>query len=253
LYKIPANTLFLGKNVVFMPECHSTNTLALQLCQQSLSMAEGTVVITDNQTAGRGQRGNTWLAEPGKNLTFSIILKPTILAVSDQFYLNIFTSLAIYDYLYEKGCSPIRIKWPNDIYINEKKVCGILIENQVLGNLLSSTVIGIGLNINQQQFEMDAATSLRLALDREFELQRELEILLALIEARYLQLRQKNRAKLMEDYLRVIYWLNEAHTFSSDGDYFEGTICGIDPSGKLRVKIDEAEKAFGMKEISYVR
>lgn len=243
----------MGKNVVFMPECHSTNSFAMELCQQSISTAEGTVVITAHQTAGRGQRGNTWQAEQGKNLTFSTILKPTNLAVNDHFYLNIFTSLAIYDYLRGKGCSRISIKWPNDVYINEKKVCGILIENQLFGNLFSNTVIGIGLNVNQMQFEVNSATSLGLALDREFELATELEILLGSLEVRYLQLRQNDLEGLMEDYVRVMYWLNEEHTFHSEDCFFEGTICGVDQTGRLRVKIREAEKVFGMKEISYVR
>jgi len=253
LYKILANTLFLGKNLVFMPECHSTNSFAIQLCQQSSPIAEGTVVITANQTSGRGQHGNTWLAEPGKNLTFSVILKPTFLSINDQFYLNIFTSLAIHDYLRDKGCPNLSIKWPNDVYVNEKKICGILIENQLLGNLLCNTVIGIGLNMNQQEFEIHRATSLSLTLDREFELQSELEILLSMVEARYLQLRQNKLTVLLEDYLRAMYWLDELHTFSSNGHDFEGTICGVDQSGRLRVKISSEEKVFGMKEISYVR
>lgn len=254
MYKIPANTLFLGKNLLFMPECHSTNTFALDLCQQSLPIADGTVVITDNQTSGRGQRGNNWEVEPGRNLTFSVILKPTFLAVNLQFYLNIFTSLAIHDYLREKGCLRMAIKWPNDVFINEKKVSGILIENQVHGNLLANTVVGIGLNINQAQFlELKNATSLGLILNREFDLQSELEILLTMLEARYLQLRQGHLSGLMADYLRAMYWINEAHTFGSNGQTFEGIICGVDESGRLKLRINHEEKVFGMKEISYLR
>ncbi len=88
MYKIPANTLFMGKNLVYVPECHSTNTLALELSQRT-SVAEGTIVITDNQTNGRGQRGNEWFSEPYKNLTFSLIVKPTFLKPIDQFNLTI--------------------------------------------------------------------------------------------------------------------------------------------------------------------
>lgn len=253
MHKIPASTLFLGKNLVFMPECHSTNTIALEFCQQSMPVADGTVVITANQTGGRGQRGNTWQSEPGMNLTFSVILKPTFLSVNNLFFLNIFSALAVHDYLAGKGCTPVSIKWPNDIYVAEKKLCGILIENQIKGNELSVAVIGIGLNLNQQQFDADNASSLSLVLGHSVDLQTELEILLSLIEARYLQLRQNQLSRLMEDYLKVLYWLNEVHSFSAHGDFFEGTICGVDPSGRLRIRINEEERFYSMKEIRYER
>ncbi len=253
MHKIPANTLFMGKNLVFMPECHSTNSLALKLCQQSPLAAEGTVVITSNQTAGRGQRGNTWQSEPGKNLTFSIVLRPNFLSVSDLFYLNIFSSLAIHDYLSEKGCPSVFIKWPNDIYVRERKICGLLVENLLQGNELNGSVLCIGLNLNQERFDMDHATSLSIVLNRQVELQEELEILLAKIEFRYLQLRANKLTGLMEDYLRVMYWINEAHFFTSLDETFEGTICGVDQSGRLRVRIGDKEREFETKEIRYER
>jgi BirA family transcriptional regulator, biotin operon repressor / biotin---[acetyl-CoA-carboxylase] ligase len=243
----------MGKNLVFMPECHSTNSLALKLCQQSPLTAEGTVVITSNQTAGRGQRGNTWHSEPGKNLTFSIVLRPNFLPVNDLFYLNIFSSLALHDYLSEKGCPSVNIKWPNDIYVQEKKICGLLVENLLQGNELNGSVLGIGLNINQERFDVDHATSLSVVLNRQLKLQEELEILLTKIEVRYLQLRANKLSGLMEDYLQAMYWLNEAHSFTSFGDTFEGTICGVDRSGRLRVRIGDRERVFETKEIRYER
>jgi len=252
LYKIPANTLFLGKNLVFMPECHSTNTFALELCQQSSSSAEGTVVITANQSAGRGQRGNVWIVEPGKNLTFSVILRPSFLPVKDQFYLNIFSALAICDYLKEAGCEDVRIKWPNDIYVRDKKICGILIESQLQGSKITSSVLGIGLNINQRNFTMGTATSLTLETGRDCDLQQALEQLLGFLEARYLQLRQKLQS-LKIDYLDNLYWINEEHTFQSlELGVFNGTICGLDPAGQLLIRIDGKEKAFGIKDVAYV-
>ncbi len=253
MYKIPANTLFLGKNLVFMPECHSTNTFALQLCQETPFPAEGTVVIAARQAQGRGQQGNDWEAEPGKNFTLSMILYPTFLAITNQFYLNIFTALAIQDYLQQKSCANVRIKWPNDVFIGEKKVCGILIENQLKRNLLANTVIGIGLNMNQRQFAVKSATSLGLVLDREFELKDELEILLGRIEARFLQLRHGEFDRLMKDYLKAMLWINEMHIFHAGGVYFEGSIRGIDQSGRLRVAVGNDEKAYGTREISYVQ
>jgi len=254
LYKIPANTLFIGKNLVFMPDCHSTNTFALDLCQQPPTPADGTVIITADQTAGRGQRGNVWHAEPGKNLTFSIILKPNFLSIQNQFYLNVFSSLAIRDYLLDHGCDQVSIKWPNDIYIGNKKVCGMLIENQLLGNQIAATVLGIGLNINQQSFSLSTATSLALDRHQTFDLAVELEALLHFIESRYLQLRQGSLATLMLEYQNSLYWINEKHTFeNSTFSEFAGTIMGVDGSGHLRLEVEGDEVLFKMKELVYVR
>ncbi len=253
MYKIPAITLFIGKNLVFMPECHSTNTFALDLCQQPSTPADGTVIITANQSAGRGQRGSDWQAEPGKNLTFSIILKPHFLNITDQFYLNIFSSLSIRDYLINHECAGVSIKWPNDIYLCDKKVCGILIENQLSGGQLISTVLGVGLNINQQSFELPSATSLAIHKHQTFDLSQELETLLYLTESRYLQLRQRRLSSLMSDYLDSLYWLNEEHTFeNSTLGQFTGTIVGIAKSGQLRMLVDGREVLFGVKEFAYV-
>jgi len=251
LYKIPANTLFTGKNLVFMPECHSTNSIAMELCQKSPVAPEGTVVITAHQTQGRGQRGNSWVAAPGKNFTFSLILHPIFLDLGRQFYLNVFTSLAIRDYLQLKGCPKAMIKWPNDVFVGGMKICGILMENQLTGQKLSRSIIGIGLNMNQEHFEMASVTSMRLATGREFDLQAEFETLLGMIEVRYLQLRSGELERLMEDYLAAMYWINEMHTFRSEERYFDGIICGLDESGRLRVRVGSDEKVFGTKEISY--
>lgn len=251
MYKIPANTLFIGKKLIFMPECHSTNSQALELCQQSHA-PEGTLVITDRQTAGRGQRGNTWESHPGMNLTFSVILKPTFLAIKDQFLLSMITSLAIRDCLAAMCSDPVFIKWPNDILIKQSKICGTLIENQLIGEQFSYAVVGIGLNINQQQFNIPMATSLSLIVGKDFDLQDILEGLLSHLESRYLQLRQGRAQDLKEDYLKHLYRLNEHHTFQSGDDQFWGKILGIDDQGRLRVLIRDQEKDFGVKEISFV-
>jgi BirA family biotin operon repressor/biotin-[acetyl-CoA-carboxylase] ligase len=252
LYKIPARTLFLGKNLVSMPECHSTNTHALQLCQQSQSTPEGTVVITDNQTAGRGQRGNEWITAPGKNLTFSVVLKPAFLRVKDQFRLTLLTSLSVVDYLCQKSCDQIRVKWPNDIYVGSKKICGILIENVISGDRFSNVVVGIGLNVNQDHFSVDTATSMNIVLGKSFDLTVELELLLACLEARYIKLRQNDNS-MMDEYLSLMYWKGERHLFGSGDNHFEGTITGLDETGRLKILTGDGEKSFEVKEVSYLR
>jgi BirA family biotin operon repressor/biotin-[acetyl-CoA-carboxylase] ligase len=251
LYKIPANTLFIGKNLVFVPDCHSTNTLALQLSQQPTA-TDGTVVITDHQTAGKGQRGNVWEAEPSMNLTFSLILKPKFLAVNKQFYLNIVICLALRDYLKERTPDPIHIKWPNDILVHEKKISGVLIENQLQGNEIINAIAGVGLNINQRSFEAPRATSLANLTGRAFNLDAELGALLGFIESRYLQLRQDKYEMLMNSYLESLYRINARHTFSHDGTTFEGVIRNLDESGKLRIQTEGGIRSFTVKEIAYV-
>ena len=252
MYKIPATTLFLGKKLVFVPECHSTMDLALQLCQQSAA-PEGTLVITDHQTAGRGQRGNLWIASKGENFTMTFVLRPAFLAIKDQFYLNIAISLGLHDYLTSRTDKAVRIKWPNDMLIDDKKVCGILIENQLQGQHFSQSLIGIGLNINQQVFHVDTASSLGVITDRHYTLADELPVLLSKLEARYLQLREGRLQELKKQYLNTLYWLGEPRRFSAANTTFDGTITGIDASGKLNVETTAGLRAFDLKEIAYVR
>ena len=251
MYKIPANTLFMGKNLVFVPECPSTNTLALQISQQSPAK-EGTLVITDHQTAGKGQRGNVWVAQPGKNLTFSLILMPKFLPMSKQYFLNIVVCLALKDYLMEKTSDVISIKWPNDILVHGKKISGVLIESQIQGGTILNAVAGIGLNINQTEFPLPTATSLGLVTGHEYVLQDELPLLLARIEGRYLQLRQGKYDLLTSLYLAALYRRGEKHTISREGEAFEGMIEDIDEAGRLRIRIGEEVRAFGIKEVQYV-
>lgn len=210
-------------------------------------------MITNRQTSGRGQRGNRWEAEENMNFTLSLILKPTGLAIQDQFYLNIFTSLAIHDYVAKTNAGLVQIKWPNDILINGKKLCGILIENQISGGKFSNSIVGIGLNMNQKIFDLPTATSLSLVVEKDFELADELEPLLHILELRYLQLCQRQYATLMNDYLNKLYWLNERHVFSSNDSEFEGEIIGIDSVGRLVIRTDKGERNFDLKEIRYVQ
>jgi len=186
------------------------------------------------------------------NLTFSVILKPTFLAIKDQFLLSMITSLAIRDYLAGICSDPVLIKWPNDILAKQFKICGTLIENQLMGEQFSYAVIGIGLNVNQQLFNIPMATSLSLIVGKVFDLQDVLEGLLSHLESRYLQLRQGSVQHLKEDYLKYLYRLNEHHTFQSGDVQFGGKILGIDEQGRLRVSIGGQEKDFGIKEISFV-
>ena len=168
--------------------------------KSDIKNTEGSLVTTFNQTAGRGQMGNRWLSEPYQNLAFSIRLNPIFLQANEQFHLNKAVALAVQGVV-EKYLSNapqsspknVSVKWANDIFIGDKKVCGILIQNNLSGSSLQSSVIGIGLNINQLVFPKDLnATSLRLETGQLFDLFDCIEQLTKGIEQRYLQLKSAN-------------------------------------------------------------
>jgi len=215
---------------------------------------EGTTIVTNQQTSGRGQRGNVWLSEAGKNLTFSIIFKPVFLLAKDQFYLNIAVSLGIYDYLTEMLKNDvIKIKWPNDIMVNDKKVCGILIENQLSGQLIQHSIVGIGLNVNQEKFSIEKATSIQLIEGKEFLLTDILENLLEKIESRYLMLRKQLFDEISISFIKAMYWFGERHVFSTPVKQFSGMILGIDELGRLKIQTDDGIRTFAVKEVEFLK
>ena len=146
--------------LIELEETDSTNRYLTLLCDREL-VSEYTTVRADYQTAGKGQRGNTWESERGKNLLFSLVLYPTFLEAHRQFLLSQLTALAVKETL-ELWTDEIRIKWPNDIYWKEKKICGLLIENELSAEGIARSIIGIGLNVNQEIFHSDAPNPVSL-------------------------------------------------------------------------------------------
>ncbi len=251
MYKIFANTLFTGQRLVFVPECHSTNSLASELASQSI-LSEGTIIITSNQTVGRGQRGNTWETASGMNLTFSILLKPVFLSVKNQFYLTMSTSLAVVDFLKTQLVNEIKIKWPNDILVAEKKICGVLIENSIQREIIQQSIVGIGLNINQKNFTAATAISLAVVANKSFELNEALNSLLEHFEKRYLQLRARKFAEIKKEYLENLFGLGELRPFISNEKKVEGIIEDVNENGELVVSVNDERKKYSLKEISFV-
>lgn len=237
--------------MIYVPECHSTNTLASDLSQKT-TVAEGTTVVTDNQTKGRGQRGNTWFSEPNMNLTFSVILKPAFLKPTEQFNLTMAVSLSIRDFLTQHIHKHVSIKWPNDILIDDKKVCGMLIENSISGSVLQQSIVGIGLNVNQTKFSVDTATSMKLSSAKEFDLTESFNLLLLNLEQRYQQLRNGNRQSLKNDYLNCLYGRNENRSFSDADGVFEGLITGVTEEGKLLISKAGELKSYSLKEVIFL-
>lgn len=251
-------TLFVGQNCIHLKSIDSTNSYASQL-MGDIKPVEGTLIYTFDQQNGRGQRGNTWETEPNKNVASSFILYPSFLQAGRQFLLNKIASLAVADLMAEllkpsDKTSEIRIKWPNDIYVGTKKIAGILIENTLRENTIHSSIIGIGININQTAFNADInATSLALITNKEFDLMQVLEKLSEFIEARYLQLKGNKLESIDTSYLQNLYQLNEWHNYTSNDQLFEGKIIGISAIGKLQVQLKTTEiREFDLKEIKFV-
>lgn len=245
------HTVFIGKQLLYLPECTSTNQVAQQMYLHR-RISEGDIVMAEYQTAGRGQRNNVWESAPGKNLTFSLLLTPGFLYISEQFFLNIFISLAIRDFLAEYLPENLYIKWPNDLYYAEKKICGILIESNIKNNAIQSSVIGIGINVNQEEFVHDNAISMAQICGQTFDREELLKILAEKIEFRYQQLEKGNYTLLQQNYLQHLYWMGEPHTFWA-GDYFEGTITGLNEWGQLGVmRQSNIIQYFDFKEIKFI-
>jgi len=249
LYKILAKTLILGKKVVFLPTCHSTNTATSELLKTS-SLIEGTLVITNDQTAGQGQRGNQWESQSGKNLTFSIVLRPGFVSVEKQFSLTMCVALGITDYL-NQITRGFLVKWPNDIYYKNRKVCGILIQNSLKGNMIANAVVGIGLNVNQVSFGYPRAVSLKNIIEKELDLTETLEGICEHIEKRYLQLKLGEGQNLKRQYLNNLLGFGE-HRVYSDGTDFSGYITDVHENGKLEIERHDGARLYGFKEVEFV-
>ncbi|MBB6611230.1 biotin--[acetyl-CoA-carboxylase] ligase [Pontibacter sp. Tf4] len=245
------NTLFIGRQLYYLPVCDSTNSEAQQLLIKNKA-TEGCTIITSEQTKGRGQRGNSWEAEPGKNITLSVILSPVFLPVRQQFYLNMAVSLAVLDLLHERGAADAQVKWPNDVYFKDKKLGGILIENTINSYSLQHSIVGIGLNVNQLYFGVDTATSLATITGTGINLEQLTARLLELLEKRYLELRNGKLARLKYEYLQNLYRYQEEHLFRVNGQTLAGSIVGVNEDGQLGVTIDGELRFFGFKEIAFV-
>ena len=255
MYKIYPKTLFVGQKIQYLPSCQSTNDEAATLIAKE-SPIEGTLVVTSNQTAGRGQRGNRWEARPNQNLTGSFILKPTFLTASEQFWLNTAISLGIYDLLQPLVGDALRVKWPNDVYAGSQKLGGILIENVLHGYTIAWSVVGIGLNVNQTEFSYSTATSLQVQapLPNMYNVEGLLSRLCETLEYRYLQLRAGQRETLKNNYLQILYRFGQEHWFQRGEQVFRGTITGVDDTGRLCLLMaeDNTTHYFGFKEVVFL-
>ena len=251
MHKIFAKTQILGKKIVFLPQCHSTNQEARTLTLSG-GLKHGTLIWTDYQENGKGQQGNVWLSEKEKNLLITLYLSSPPINPSDHYLLNLVASLAICEALSKAlPSSKIEVKWPNDIYMDDHKIAGVLIETIISGNELEHAFCGMGINVNQSHFDLATATSLQMRSGRTFDRNEVAQNVLVAFE-KYGSSMKSQPSKLMHDYLDHLRWLNERHMYKIAGSSVEGTITGIDTHGALVLNIADKAHSFDVKEIEFL-
>ncbi len=245
--------LNLRQNLIVLEEVSSTNDYLKELLSNIKPLAEGTAIMAKHQTQGKGQRGSTWLTKAEENLTVSFLLLPNKLDIQYAFNLNMIICLGVHQWL-KHYVEDVYIKWPNDIFIGRKKVGGILIENQLKGAIIKSSVIGIGININQEHFKSTIktiATSLKLSLKTPKNLNIEaccIEML-SQIFTLYKQFDLKNTDQLRKAYTSFLFMRGQPTLFEINGEHIKGIIEGIDRMGRLIVLIGDSRQSFDLKEI----
>lgn len=246
--------MLIGNKVHILPTCHSTNDFIKN--KNTADLSNGEVFCAVSQTSGKGQRGNSWETEPGKNLTFSFFLNDLNVSISDQFAINYFVGLAIHRFLspFVPDKNLLKLKWPNDIYYNNQKIGGILIENQVKNGGLSHSIIGIGLNINQEVFKVERATSIFIETDEEYDIKEALGFLLKELNTAYLEFQKHVLADYKLLYMSKLMNINKIAKYwdNLDDCLIYGKIVDVRNDGILLLKVDNQVKEYNLKEITFL-
>ncbi len=243
----------IGNKIHHFDTIDSTNTYALQLIGEG-DVKEGTVIQADYQSSGRGQMSKSWEGKSTENVYMSVILKPAFLALEKQFFLNKIASLAIIDVINEYMKVDVKVKWPNDVYIGDNKTCGILIQNILGGKTIQHTVLGIGLNVNQEVYpeSLTNPTSLKIESRKQFSIQEVISRISTYLDFWYAELRQGNYKKISYAYIEKLYKCDEEAQFQSEGLYFKGIIRGIDSRGKLMIEKNNGVHGYALHEIKMI-
>lgn len=242
--------------ILRLDEVDSTNTYVEQ---HTADLRHGDVVVTDRQTAGRGQRGNSWESEPGENITFTMLLKPRIEA-TQQFMLSCAVALAVCDTLKEMCSIDCLVKWPNDIYAgDDRKICGILISHSLQGKHINHTIAGVGININQQRFLSDAPNpaSVWQLTGRRHDCETILHSLADKIDKFTDRLSDPSfRTYIKEEYMRRL-WRGDGATYpfleTSTGERFDASVVDIEPLGHLLLRYTDGKlRRYAFKEVAWL-
>jgi len=240
----------IGQKIIRLDTVDSTNNYAAKLLKEG-EIGHGTVILADEQTAGRGQRGAVWDSKPADNLLMSLFVMPANLSVADQVALTHFASLSVLQVLRKFGISA-EIKWPNDVLVDGKKIAGILIENSIASGRIVSSVIGIGLNVNQVEFGGLNATSLKECTSQFMRIEEVLFCLIAEMEGLWSCIRSGDLGHLRSAYLEHLYLKDKKAIFSDDSGEFEGVITGVTAEGLLTVKRNKGERNYDLKELRFI-
>jgi len=241
-------------NIIKLNAIDSTNSYLKELTVKN-TVENYTVVVAEQQIAGRGQMGTIWESELSKNLTFSILTQVSNLKIVDQFYLSMAISLGVLQALKAITPAKLSVKWPNDILAENDKLSGILIENVLSGNNIKHSIVGIGLNVNQQEFSKNLlnVTSLKNISGIHFDKE---ELLLKIVKSikfyiSYLERNDFNELKKM--YLAFLYKIETPAMFEdSEGVVFLGKILTVSEDGKLVIELEnETTRKFNLKEIKF--
>ena len=216
----------------------------------------GDLIHAERQTAGRGQRGHGWSSDEGLNLTFSLVLEPVFLPAGQQFLLSEAVALALVDTLARFGLQA-RIKWTNDVYVGDRKIVGMLLEHNLAGGMLRRTIAGIGLNVNQTEFDpaLPNPASMRSLTGRMFDRDEVLGVLYERLMARYAMLEGDEREALQTEYRAALYRLNERQRFRrpATGEEFEAVIRGVRPAGDLLLEhADGTVRGYLFREVEFI-
>ncbi|RDI13103.1 biotin--[acetyl-CoA-carboxylase] ligase [Flavobacterium sp. AG291] len=237
-------------NIIKLSAINSTNDY-LKGLSSAQYLENFTIVSAEDQTAGRGQMGAQWNVEPGKNLTFSVLVKDLLLDVTEIFSLNAAVAVSVVGALENFSVPNLFIKWPNDILADNKKIGGILIENSIKSGGEIYSVIGIGLNVNQKEFgELTKASSLAVVMNKEFDKDAIMTAIVESLKRNVAILLNKNGSKIWKDYHAKLYKKGLPMPFEKNGVRFMGIIQGVSQKGELKVQLeDDTVKAYGIKEV----
>jgi BirA family biotin operon repressor/biotin-[acetyl-CoA-carboxylase] ligase len=242
----------LPPQLICLDETGSTNSY-LRAFLKKEPLPEGSVITADYQTGGRGQTGNSWESAPGMNLLFSVVLYPQQLPANRQFVLSQIASLAVKETL-DAYTDAVSIKWPNDIYRQDKKISGILIENDITGATIARSIAGIGINLNQTLFESNAPNpvSLKQITGKTYDRQEALNRFLHLFYTYYIRVLQEKYAEIKAAYMQALYRKEGYHPFSDAAGPFSARIHDIETTGHLLLQVEDgAIRRYAFKEVSW--
>lgn len=242
-------------NLIERDKLDSTNKFAKEIIAGEF-LPEGSIIYAASQQKGRGTGDNKWESQPGKNITLSFVFYPLFLELSKQFVINKVVALAVYDFvLGYLSSSEVKIKWPNDIYVDDKKIAGILIENSIIGNEFQNCIAGIGVNINQEKFVSNAPNpvSLKNITKKDYNIYECIDRLFICMAKRYKMLENEHYDTINDDYINALYRYDKFAEYMVDNKKINARICGIGETGMLRVfTIDNKFLECDFKEISFI-